>query len=121
MSIKTELQSNNTDLQNLIDQANALPDPGVQLPELSNEGTASDLRTGKELIDSEGNVVTGTFEPSGTNLWAKFDSTGENLQTLLVSTDADAYPDGFGDDGYYYQKIVYIVGADDTGTYLLEV
>lgn len=65
---KTTLQSNNTalisnnlDLQSLIDQANALPDAGVELPELANEGSASDLLSGKQLIDGEGKVVTGSF------------------------------------------------------------
>jgi hypothetical protein len=38
-----------------------LPDAGVDLPELANEGTAADLMAGKELIDDEGNKVTGTF------------------------------------------------------------
>lgn len=33
---------------------------GAMLPELSNEGTADDLFEGKELIDAEGRVVTGT-------------------------------------------------------------
>ena len=61
-SNNTELSSNNLDLQSLIDQANALPDAGgVELPELTNEGTASDLLSGKELIDGDGNKVTGTF------------------------------------------------------------
>ena len=34
---------------------------GVELPELSNEGSASDLLSGTELIDSEGNKVMGTI------------------------------------------------------------
>lgn len=34
---------------------------GVTLPELSNPGTASDMALGKELIDQNGNVVTGTL------------------------------------------------------------
>lgn len=56
------LSANNLDLQSLIDQANSLPDAGgVELPKLPNEGSASDLMTGKELIDSEGNKVIGTF------------------------------------------------------------
>lgn len=56
------LSANNLDLQSLIDQANALPDAGgVELPELSNEGSAADLLSGKQLIDGEGNVVTGTI------------------------------------------------------------
>lgn len=57
------LSANNLDLQSLIDQANALPDAGgVELPELTNEGTASDLLSGKQLIDGDGNVVTGTIQ-----------------------------------------------------------
>lgn len=56
------LSANNLDLQSLIDQANALPDAGgVELPSLSNEGTASDMLSGKQLIDSDGNIITGTF------------------------------------------------------------
>ena len=35
---------------------------GIALPELTNEGSASDLLSGKELIDGEGNVVTGAIE-----------------------------------------------------------
>lgn len=34
---------------------------GVALPELENEGSASDLLSGKQLINGEGNKVTGTF------------------------------------------------------------
>ena len=35
---------------------------GVTLPTLDNPGTADDLCWGKELIDGDGNKVTGTFE-----------------------------------------------------------
>jgi hypothetical protein len=34
---------------------------GVDLPEIQNEGSASDLMENKELIDAKGNKVTGTF------------------------------------------------------------
>lgn len=37
-------------------------DNSVQLPTLENEGAASDLLSGKQLIDSDGNVVTDTIE-----------------------------------------------------------
>ena len=62
MSYNTELQSNNADLQEILDAVNALPEAGggVELPELTNPGTAEDLEDGKELIDAEGNIVTGT-------------------------------------------------------------
>lgn len=44
---------------------------GVQLPTLSNPGTANDLALGKEMIDADGNVVTGNvnIRDSGTWVW----------------------------------------------------
>lgn len=58
----SELQSNNTDLQAILNTINELPEAGgVELPELSNPGTAADLLSGKELIDGEGNIITGTI------------------------------------------------------------
>lgn len=69
LNYKSNLQSNNEalnvnnlNLQSLIDQANALPDAGsVELPSLANEGSAVDLMLGKELIDADGNKITGIF------------------------------------------------------------
>lgn len=57
------IQQNITSLQNLLEQVNALPeaDGVVELPELINEGTAADLLSGKELIDGNGQVITGSF------------------------------------------------------------
>jgi hypothetical protein len=57
------LKTNTASLQELLNAVNNLPEAsnGVELPDLTNEGTASDLLEGKELIDNEGNVVTGTF------------------------------------------------------------
>ena len=58
----TTLQSNNIDLQAILDSLNALPEAGgVELPELTNEGSTEDLMLNKELIDADGNKVTGTF------------------------------------------------------------
>lgn len=56
----TNLTNNTTNLQAILDAVNALPED-VELPTLTNEGSASDLLSGKQLIDSDGNVVTGTF------------------------------------------------------------
>lgn len=39
---------------------------GIQLPTLTNEGNAKDLLAGKQLIDSNGNIVTGTMVNNGT-------------------------------------------------------
>ncbi len=60
MSIK----NNTTSLQELLEAVNNLPNAGsggVDLPELTNEGSANDLMLGKELIDANGNVVSGSF------------------------------------------------------------
>lgn len=38
---------------------------GIELPELTNPGDAGDLLTGKQLIDAEGNVLTGTMPSLG--------------------------------------------------------
>lgn len=56
------LNTNITNLRELLDKVNALPEAssGVELPTLSNEGIADDLVEGKELIDSTGNIITGT-------------------------------------------------------------
>ena len=60
--MSSPLQTNITNLQNLLEQVNALPEAGgVELPELQNEGSAEDLMLNKELIDADGNVITGTF------------------------------------------------------------
>ena len=55
--------NNTTELQELLEIASSLPDKssGAELPTLTNEGTASDLLSGKQLINSSGNVVTGTI------------------------------------------------------------
>lgn len=58
----SNLTNNTTQLEALLAKVNALPDAGgVDLPTLTNEGAAEDLMLNKELIDSDGNKVTGTF------------------------------------------------------------
>lgn len=61
MSIKNNIQS----LQEILNKVNALPEAGTDLPALDNEGLANDLLIGKQLIDNEGNVVTGTMTNNG--------------------------------------------------------
>lgn len=58
------LQSNSTDLQAILDTINALPEAGsggVDLPELTNPASDTDILSGKEAIDGEGNIITGTI------------------------------------------------------------
>jgi hypothetical protein len=57
------LNQNNIDLQRILNTINTLPEAGgsIELPTLTNEGTASDMLSEKQLIDSEGKVVTGNI------------------------------------------------------------
>lgn len=57
------IKTNTTDLQAILEAVNALPEAtaGVELPELTNPGTAADLLSGKELIDQNGSICTGTI------------------------------------------------------------
>lgn len=57
-------KTNDTDSLSLSEMPDAISNietGGVELPALSNEGSASELFSGKELIDGDGNIVTGTF------------------------------------------------------------
>lgn len=77
MSIK----DNTISLQNLLSIANALPEAGgVELPELSNPATASELLLNKKLIDQEGNIVTGAMPNNGT-----ISSTMDGINTKSVT------------------------------------
>lgn len=64
MSYNSDLQSNNADLQKILDRVNALPDidssGGVFLPDLGDTAAQpTDIAAGKVLYDDEGNPVTG--------------------------------------------------------------
>lgn len=61
MSYNDILQNKNSRLSSILDTINNLPEAGTDLPELTNEGAAADLLSGKQLINSEGEVVTGTI------------------------------------------------------------
>lgn len=55
------LKNNTNTINEILNTINNLPEAGTDLPELTNEGTAADLLSGKELINSEGEKVTGTI------------------------------------------------------------
>lgn len=76
------LQLNNADLQAILNVINELPEAnnGVELPTLTNEGSASELLSGKELIDGEGNIVTGTMPNNGA-----ISSTMDGINTKSIT------------------------------------
>ena len=59
---------------------------GTQLPTLTNPGTSSDLLSGKELIDQDGSIITGTnpYEKSSTDAAIANEATLiSQIQTVL--------------------------------------
>lgn len=86
MSYNTSLQTNNAEIQALIDIANALPDAtdGVELPTLTTPAGEAEVFEGYEYIDQEGAAKVGTFtiedELSGQgDLIAQIQSMVDNL------------------------------------------
>lgn len=77
------ISNNTTKLQSLMDKINALPDykEGIELPELSNEGSSANLLNNKQLIDSEGNIVTGSM-PDRSNYTLFFD--GIDTKSIIL-------------------------------------
>ena len=57
----SNILNNTTSLQEVLEALQNKAVGGIELPELTNEGTAADLLSGKQLIDGEGNIVTGTI------------------------------------------------------------
>ena len=60
----TQLQTHNSDLQTVL-QTLQTKASGTKLPDLTNPATASELLSGKELIDQEGKVLTGSMPNNG--------------------------------------------------------
>lgn len=58
---------------------------GVQLPTLTNEGSAIDLLAGKQLIDSNGNIVLGVLVPSAGDVEVEITTTKLNSNGTSIS------------------------------------
>lgn len=84
------LQSNNTDLQEVLQiLQNKASSGGAELPTLANEGTAANLLSGKELIDGSGKIVTGSMPNNGT-----IEMTMDGIDTKTISI-----PEGYTSGG----------------------
>ena len=85
MSIK----NNTTSLQSLLEQVNALPEE-IVLPELTDPANAEELFANKELINADGNKITGTFTID-TELSTQ-DSLIAQIQTALQNKTSISEP-----------------------------
>jgi hypothetical protein len=89
-----DLQNKITRVGTLIEKVNNLPEytEGVELPELSNPASTSEIFEGKEAIDSEGNKVTGTF-----TIDSELTSQNDLLAQLEAALENKAAGGGGGD------------------------
>lgn len=91
------ISNNTTALRELLDTVNGLPgaEGGIELPTLTNEGVAGDLLQGKELIDADGRVVTGTMPIySGEDFYLDIETTSHYLeQGFYEDTRITIYPE----------------------------
>ena len=95
------IQTNSEGLQRILQAVNDLP-KGTQLPALSNPGTAADLASGKQLIDQNGNVITGTHQcPAGVTV-KRYPASG--LGTFTTNSSGTATVNcGFQPDVVYFR------------------
>lgn len=107
---------------------------GINLPELSNPGTATDLLAGKQLIDGEGKVVDGAFTLE--EEMTEQDSLIAQIKTALHSKasgggglpiqekTAEATENGIyevlPDDGYTLSKATVLVNVAGSGGAIVE-
>lgn len=77
-------KTGNINVTDISTEITAISESGISLPTLTNEASASDLLLNKELIDSEGNIVTGTMPNNGTV-----------SKTLNTSTTSYTIPQGY--------------------------
>lgn len=91
---------------------------GVDLPELTNEGTASDLMKGKQMISGAGVAVTGSFTLDSE--LTEQDSLIEQIKTALAGKAAGGGGSTEPDPSDQYQRVEYIESAEeDTYPYII--
>lgn len=96
--------TNTTNLKALLDKANALPEV-VTLPTLTTPGDADALLEGLELIDADGNIVTGAM-PLNTSEAYKI-STVDDIYNILKG-----YHNGDGNVGIAEEEIAKIIASN---------
>lgn len=67
------------EVKDMADNINSIG-TGIELPELDNEGTAEDMLAGKQLINSQGSIVTGVIQTQA----AKTVTPGANAQIVVA-------------------------------------
>lgn len=101
--MSSPLKQNTTTIQELLNTINSLPDAGTDLPELSNEGSAAELFAGKELIDGNGEKVTGTFTID--NELSTQDNLISQIQTALQNKASATGEDVTSETSAYTAKL----------------
>ena len=58
---RTELESNNNDLNTVLNMVNELPE-AITLPELTNPALPEHILEGYQVLDKTGKIITGTLK-----------------------------------------------------------
>lgn len=94
------LQSNNTDLQAILNTIKALPEGDeIKLPTLTNPGTADDLLLNKQLIDGDGNILEGIFT-------IEEELTTQDSLIIQIQSAVDNLPDVGSGEPMLQSKVV---------------
>ena len=87
----SNLKSNTTNLQSILDTINNLPEAGgINLPELTTPASTSDIMEGKEAIDADGNKLTGTL-PTVTQPTPSITVNSSGLITASATQSTSGY------------------------------
>lgn len=101
MAYKSRLQTNNIDLSAILADINNLPPAGT-------EDISAELNALSDAVDAHLKMVNRKVAENngeGEYVWKKLTAEGGDFIDFVVSSDANAYPDGGEQDGYYYELI----------------
>lgn len=89
--------------------------------QVGGENVNAEVQAQTPLVEAIAELTIFTGKPEAKYLWTKFTSENGDFVGLVISNNLEEYKEGIGEDGFYYQRVEYIVGTDDNGTYLLEL
>lgn len=111
MAYKSRLQTNNIDLSAILADINNLPPAGT-------EDISAELNALSDAVDAHLKMVNRKVAENngeGEYVWKKLTAEGGDFIDFVVSSDANAYPDGREQDGYWYELAEEGVAGIDFG------
>jgi hypothetical protein len=86
------------------------------------ENITTEVNTQTPLVQELAKMALLTGMPITKYAWLKLTSASGSVIGVLTSNDETEYPDGLGDDGFYYMRITHVLGIDESGdTFTIEI